>query len=94
MLNPKYDLERYRVKDIISNTSAEQVKEKKNKDGDIYLIKFILPRMEVKVYQRVRYPIEFTFLELLRPFGLAHRQVVVLLLGRLAVDLPLRARLR
>ena len=50
--------------------------------------------MEVKVYKRVGIPIEFTFLELLRPFGLAHRQVVVLLLGLLAVDLPLRARPR
>ncbi len=62
------------MEDIISNTSAEQVKGKKK--------------------QRVKYPIEFTFLELLRPFCLAHRQVVVLLLSLLAVDLPLRARLR
>jgi hypothetical protein len=50
--------------------------------------------MEVKVYKRVGIPIELPFVELLWPFGLAHRQVVVLLLGLLAVDLPLRARPR
>lgn len=51
-------------------------------------------QFEIKAYQRVGIPIEFPFLEFVRPFGLTHGQVVVLLLGLLAVDLPLRARLR